>query len=119
MKDLKNSLLYQIEEFFPKYKIFGNNSEGVEFLIANKRIDILLEKENELLIIELKAGIADYKVFGQISMYLSLIRSRFPEKTVKGCIIAHEIDQTLKYAIETNINISAKTYNMSLTINEV
>lgn len=45
-KDLKTSMVSQIKELFPEYKIYGDNNEGVEYLIGSKRIDILLEKDD-------------------------------------------------------------------------
>lgn len=116
-KDLKNSMIFQINDLFPNYKIFGNNNEGVEYFIEGKRIDILLENEiGDLLAIELKSGIANYKVFGQLSMYLGLLIEKFPDKEIKGCIVAGEIDNTLKSAIKTSNLISLKTYKMKLEL---
>lgn len=118
-KDLKNSMVSQIKDLFPEYKIFGNQNEGVEYLIEGKRIDILLEKSSgELLAVELKSGIANFKVFGQISMYLGLLMERFPERKIKGCIVAGEIDLSLKSAIKTSNLISLKTYKMKLELKE-
>lgn len=116
-RDLKTSMVSQINELFPKHKIFGENNEGVEYLIEGKKIDILLEKnDGNLLAIELKSGTANYKVFGQLSMYLGLLMDRFPEKEIRGCIIAGEIDNTLKSATKTTDLINLKTYKMKLEL---
>lgn len=116
-RDLKNSMVSQIAELFPDYKIFGNQNEGVEYLIEGKRIDILLEKlDGQLLAVELKSGVANFKVFGQLSMYLGLLMERFPDKQIKGCIVAGEIDFTLKSAAITTNLISLKTYKMKLEL---
>ncbi len=116
-KDLKASMVSQIKEFFPDYKIYGENNEGIEYLIGSKRIDILLEKDDgSLLAIELKSGIANYKVFGQLSMYLGLLMDKFPEKEIKGCIVAGKIDDTLKSATRTTDLVSLKTYRMRLEL---
>lgn len=118
-RDLKNSMVSQIAELFPDYKIYGSQNEGVEYLIEGKRIDILLEKPNgELLAVELKSGVANFKVFGQLSMYLGLLMDRFPERTIKGCIVAGEIDLTLKSATKTTDLISLKTYRMKLELQD-
>ncbi|PVW13166.1 endonuclease NucS domain-containing protein [Marixanthomonas spongiae] len=118
-RDLKNSMVSQIAELFPEYKIFGNQNEGVEYLIEGKRIDILLEKsDGELLAVELKSGVANFKVFGQLSMYLGLLMERFPEREIKGCIVAGEIDLTLKSATKTTNLISLKTYRMKLELQD-
>lgn len=114
--DLKNAMIYQISEFFPGYKIFGNN-EGVEYQIEGRRIDILLEKnDGSLLVVELKAGIANYKVIGQILMYIGLLTEKFPEREIQGCIIAGEIDKTLRNASKTVENVSLKSYKMKLEL---
>lgn len=118
-KDLKTSMVSQIKELFPKYKLYGDNNEGVEYLIGSKRIDILLEKDDgSLLAIELKSGTANYKVFGQLSMYLGLLMDEFPEKEIKGCIVAGKIDDTLKSATKTTQLISLKTYKMRLELQD-
>jgi len=120
-RDLQIALVRQAEKLFPKYKIFGEDLEGVEYQIEGKRIDLLLENitENKLLAIELKSGIADFKVFGQISMYLGLLKKEFPQKNIGGIIIAGKIDESLKYAVATNENIKIMEYKMELTINEI
>jgi hypothetical protein len=120
-KDLKTSMVMQINELFPYYKIYGENNEGVEYLIEGKRIDILLEKnDGSLLAVELKSGTANYKVIGQILMYLGLLIDKFPNKTINGCIIAGEIDTTLKSASKTLNNVFLKTYRMKLELsNEI
>src|SRR5690606_32669575 len=116
-RDLKTSMISQISELFPEHKIYGENNEGVEYLIEGKRIDILLEKSDGTLVaIELKSGIANYKVFGQLSMYLGLLMDKFPEKEIRGCIVAGEIDNTLKSATKTTGLIRLKTYNMKLEL---
>ena len=120
-RDLQNSLIIQAEQLFPDYKIFGSNKEGIEYSIEGKRIDLLLEhkKENKLLVIELKAGIADFKVFGQISMYLGLLEQKYPNKEINGVIIASEIDESLINASQITNRISLKTYKMQLVLEEI
>lgn len=116
-KDLKKSMVTQITELFPEYKIYGENNEGVEYLIEGKKIDILLENnDGNLFAIELKSGTANYKVFGQLSMYLGLLMHRFPDKKIRGCIVAGEIDNTLKSATKITELITLKTYKMKLVL---
>lgn len=119
-RDLKNSLINQASQLFPGYAIYGSSQEGIEFLIEGKRIDLLLENvsDKSLLAVELKSGEADFRVFGQISMYLGLLSKRFPDRTAKGIIIAGEINDTLLNACLTTDKISLKTYQMQLTLND-
>jgi hypothetical protein len=117
--DLQNALISQSEEIFNGFKIYGDNGEGIEYPINGKRIDLLLEKENDLLAIELKAGKADFRVFGQISMYLQLLEEKFNDKTISGIIMAGEIDDTLKIASKRDKNIRLMAYRMELKVDEI
>ncbi len=120
-KDLQTSLRLQVTNLFPNYKIFGNNSEGIEYAIQNRRIDVLLEhiSTKDLLAIELKSGEADFRVFGQISMYLGLLKEKFPQKNIQGMIIAGSIQDSLRQATRTTENVSLKTYRMNIELEEV
>ncbi len=118
-KDLKTAMVSQIKELFPDYDIYGEDKEGIEYYTGGKRIDILLEKnDGNLLAIELKSGTANYKAFGQLSMYLGLLMDEFPDKEIKGCIVAGKIDDTLKSAAKTTELISLKTYKMRLELRD-
>jgi hypothetical protein len=119
-RDLQTSLCLQITELFPKYKIYGSNSEGIEYSINNRRIDVLLEniETKDLLIIELKSGEADYRVFGQISMYLGLLQEKFPNKNIKDIIIAGSMQDSLKQAVSITDKIKLKTYRMNIELEE-
>jgi hypothetical protein len=119
--DLQKSLISQSEELFPEYQIFGESGEGIEYSINGKRIDLLLEdkKSNSILAIELKAGKADFKVFGQMSMYLQLLDERFFGKKIKGIIIANEIDESLIIASKRDQNIELMTYKMELNLKKI
>lgn len=117
-RDLQSALISEVSSLFDGYKIFGNGLEGVEYSIEGKRIDVLLENisSNELLVIELKAGLADYKVFGQISMYIGLLSKKFPNKDIRGVIIAGSIDESLITACSITEKVSLKTYIMKLEL---
>jgi hypothetical protein len=117
-KDLQTALVRQAENLFIGYKIYGEDLEGIEYTISGRRIDLLLESasNNSLLAIELKSGIADFKVFGQISMYLGLLSKEFPDKILNGVIIAGKIDDTLKNACLLTDKIKLMTYKMELKL---
>lgn len=119
-KDLQTAICAHISELFPNYKIFGGNSSGIEYAIESKRIDILLEdaKTGDLLAVELKSGTADYRVFGQVSMYIGLLMAKFPERKVSGVIVAGSIDPGLKHACTTTDKIGLKLYRMSVELDE-
>ena len=107
------SLKYQAKELFPDYDL-----KGTEYTIGNGRIDLLLESPDGLLAIELKSGTAFAEVFGQISMYLGLLKQDFPDKEIRGLIIASEIHEGLKFACNTNPLITCQTYKMKLSLKD-
>jgi hypothetical protein len=117
-RDLQTTLCAQISELFPDYKIFGAANQGVEYSIENRRIDVLLEhtESGDLLVVELKSGAANYKVFGQISMYIGLLQRQFTDKKISGVIVAGAIDESLRQACETTDKVSLKIYRMSIEL---
>lgn len=119
-RDLQTSLIAEIPRIFEGYSIYGEGMEGIEYSIDGKRIDVLLEQSdgNGLLAIELKAGIADFRVFGQMSMYLGLLAKDFPGREIKGVIIASEIDDSLRSACSITDRVSLKTYKMRLELED-
>jgi tetratricopeptide (TPR) repeat protein len=114
VKDVPDKVIF-LRYIADAYYFFKDYPRAIYFF--NKVLEN--NSDNELLAIELKAGIADFKVFGQISMYLGLLKKEFPQKKIKGIILAGKIDETLKYAVITNENIKIMEYNMELNINEV
>jgi hypothetical protein len=119
-KDLQTTLCAQISELFPGYRIFGQNNTGIEYAIGGRRIDVLLEhiETNDLLSVELKSGLADYRVFGQISMYIGLLQNQFPDKEITGVIVAGTIHESLMQACEITDRVSLKVYRMSLELED-
>lgn len=119
-KDLQTALCSQISELFPGYQIFGGLGIGVEYSIGGKRIDVLLENEEnkDLLVVELKSGEADFRVFGQISMYIGLLNQQFPEKNIKGVIVAGAINESLVQACKITDKVSLQTYRMNIELED-
>ena len=119
-KDLQTSLCSHISELFPDHHIFGGLGIGVEYSIGGRRIDVLLEHnvEDSLLVIELKSGEADFKVFGQISMYIGLLQRQFPERVVSGVIVAGCIEESLIQACEITDKVKLKTYQMNIELED-
>ncbi len=117
-RDLQTTLCAQISELFPGYKIYGESNIGVEYSIGGRRIDVLLEQieTGNLLAVELKSGVADFKVFGQISMYLGLLKNKFPGKAISGVIVAGTIEDSLRQACEITELVELKIYRMSLEL---
>ena len=116
-RDLQTVFCSQISALFPGYKIVGR-----EYQIRSKRIDVLLERvdNGDWLVVELKAGQADTRAFGQISMYIGMLQKQpgLENRKIAGVIIANAIDDGLLYACETSKDISVKTYRMSIELED-
>lgn len=117
-RDLKKTLCAQISELFPSYKLYGESNVGIEYSIGGRRIDVLLEQieTGNLLAVELKSGVADFKVFGQLSMYLGLLKNKFPDKVILGVIVAGTIEDSLRQACEITDLIELKIYRMNIEL---
>lgn len=113
-RDLHNALERQLPELFPGYELVGS-----EYTVENVRLDLLLKKGNNFLVVELKAGTATHAAFGQISMYMGLVAAQFSGHSVEGVIIAHDIDPGLIAACSISDKISCKRYKMKLSLEGV
>ena len=49
-------------------------------------------------------------------MYLGLLESQFPEKSISGVIIAGSIDDSLRQACSITDKVSLKIYRMSIEL---
>jgi hypothetical protein len=118
-RNLQKAFVQQIDKLFPEYTAFSGK-DGTEYIIDGKRIDVLLEKQscNELLAIELKAGVAKRDALAQISEYMGKLMKKFPDKKINGIIIAADIDEGLKDACLPYPNIKTLKYKIELTIFE-
>jgi hypothetical protein len=119
-RDLQRTLCAQVAELFPEHRIFGGTSIGVEYSIGGRRIDVLLEHETTaaLLAVELKSGVADFRTFGQLSMYIGLLQTQFPDRTISGVIVAGSVDDSLRQAASTSTRVNLKVYRMSLELDD-
>ncbi len=100
----------------PQYPI---DYEGKRWLI-----DILAKDKNDnLVIIELKAGIAKEAAYAQISKYIAVLKKTHPdarEKKVRGIIVASEFDIDLKLAVSNMSDILLlKKYNIDFRFEDI
>jgi predicted nuclease of restriction endonuclease-like (RecB) superfamily len=86
-------------------------------------IDILAKDKNDnLVVIELKAGVAKEGVYSQISKYIAVINKTHLEakgKKVRGIIVANEFTIELKLAVSNMPEILLKKYNMDFRFEDV
>ncbi len=107
-------------ELGKSHNIFEEDGEpiGQQFQTDTGRIDILAisKDKKEFLVIELKKGRASDAVVGQILRYMGDIQEDFPEKTVRGCIIAREDDLKLQRALSRVPSIDFYKYEVNFRL---
>lgn len=117
-EDLKRTVIGQIESLFPEYNFFGSREGGVNFNLGTHKVDVLLEKENgSLLAIEVIPGLATSEAFVRFSLLLGMLLDKFPDRSVRGCLLAGEIDKSLYRAARTSPFITLSTYSLGLKLN--
>lgn len=115
--NLRKSILRDKSKLFPSYKLFGKYNEGLEYSNEDDTVDILLENtDGDILAVKLVAGVAGLDFFGELATYIGFLVERFPERSIKGCIIAGEIPLSLQRASAVTSVISLKTYKMNLEL---
>ena len=121
-RDLEDHIirdLDQIEDGLTLYSKDGLN--GRQFNTDVGRVDILAtDKNNNFVIIELKAGKAHHSVISQILVYMSWVRQNIADgKEVRGIVIADDFDKKLMYGASETPNISLKKYKVNFTFKDI
>lgn len=115
-RDLEEYLEKNLVSLEDGLRIYENDdSHGRQFNVSTGRIDLLaLDKNSNIVVIELKAGEADISTFGQISAYMGSIQSSLSNgKKVRGIVVASSFDDKIKSAVLTNPSIILKRYIVS------
>lgn len=121
-KDLEEYIIRNLNQIESGLKLYSKGGvTGRQFNTEVGRIDILaIDKNSNFVVIELKAGIGNYSVIGQILGYMSWVRQNIANgKEVRGIIIADDFDKKLKYASSETANISLKRYEVNFTFKDV
>lgn len=118
--NLRKSIIKQIPQLFPDYKLLNRNTDNIDYGCDDCFVDLLLENNNgDLLAIKIEPGAACVDVFGELAIYFGFLMQKFPERSIKGCIIAGEISDSLKHASKITDMISLKTYKMRLELEDL
>lgn len=103
-RDLKNYLKNNLEMLEKGLRILDT-----EHATEVGRIDILAEdKESNLVVIELKTGVADINAFSQIASYMGSLQKELGKKKIRGIIVASDFDEKIKLATLTHSAIVLK-----------
>jgi hypothetical protein len=108
----------------PGLTIFQSNGQsGVEYPIAGGRIDILaVDRDNNLVVIELKVSKGRNKVIGQLLYYMGWVDKNLDKGPCRGMIIANEIADDLVTAVQAVQRVPGITlarYNLNVAIEMV
>lgn len=117
-RDLQTFICNDLKQIEPGLRLFQN---GKEFTIDIGRIDILaIDRKDDLLVIELKAGKAKDGALGQLLGYMGFVSSNIAKgKRVRGYIIANDFDDRLKYAVKSLNNVKLKAYKVNFSFEDV
>lgn len=99
----------------------NNGMKGVEYQTGVGPIDILSkDSEGNFVVFELKLSKGPDKAIGQLLRYMGWIKHHLAnDKRVDGIIVAHSIDEKLKYAASVMQNIRLLEYEINFNVREV
>lgn len=114
-RDLQKALRANIQQLEPGLKIIDGDTEKS---VEAGRIDITAEDAGGcLVVIELKAGIADLRSIGQLLSYMASIGDD-PDLCVRGILIANSFDHRVVLAARAVPNISLMAYSFQFSFSE-
>lgn len=121
-RDLEPYIVRNLNQIENGLELYSNEgTTGRQFDTEVGRIDILaLDENSNFVVIELKAGVANRSVVGQVLGYIKAVRQDLAkDKEVRGIIIAEDFDKKLKYALSEIPNVSLKRYEVNFTFKDV
>ncbi|MGG4495600.1 endonuclease NucS domain-containing protein [Brevibacillus reuszeri] len=97
-----------------------DGTDGIEYHTEVGRIDILaVDQDDNFVVFELKLNRGVDSAMGQLLRYMGWIKSKFsPDKSVKGVIVASDIDEKLKYAASMVQNVTLFKYQISFSLQQ-
>ena len=101
----------------------GDPEAGYEYPCGIGRIDLLArhKAKPDWLIVELKRDQTGDTTVGQVLRYMGWVKTQLaePGENVRGMIIAHGIDEGLRYALATLPNVEVQLYEVQFQLRPV
>ena len=121
-RDLEEYIIRNLDQIDEGLKLYSKEGvSGRQFNTNIGKVDILsVDKNNNFVVIELKAGTANYSVIGQVLGYIHEVRQNIASgKEVKGIIIADDFEKKLMAAVFEIPHVSLKKYRVNFTFEDV
>ena len=120
-RDLQEYLSRDLGQLEPGLRLFTDEGlPGREVSTEAGKIDILAkDREDRLVVVELKASKASYGVLGQILSYMASIKSEIGAGRVRGIIVAEDFDKKLRLAVTEVSNVSLVKYKVNFDFEKI
>ncbi len=98
----------------------GDEEAGYEYPCSIGRIDLLAKHRSapRWLVIELKRNQSSDSTVGQILRYIGWVGEHLavPNETVEGLVIAHQADESIRYALKPLNNVALQLYEVEFRL---
>jgi hypothetical protein len=122
-RDLRSYLSKHLKMIEPGLRLYEDGGiTGIEFPVGGRYIDILaVDKQNSLVVVELKVSKGYDRVVGQVLRYMGWIKEFLAEdkQKVRGIIIAREISQDVILAASLVPSLELFEYQLSVSLHRV
>src|SRR5262249_16029471 len=122
-RDLEAHLLTHLGQLEPNlrlYKSLDVSGHQLETGVVGRLDFLAVDQNDDLVVIELKAGKVDDRVCGQILRYIGWARAYLANgRNVRGIIVAHEFSDGLKYAVKALPMITLKQYDIRFDFTDI
>lgn len=116
-RDLHKYLAHHVDRIEPGLRISPN---GIEHSVEAGRIDILAtDREEKIVVIELKAGMAGDAALGQLLGYMGYMAANQPERQVRGILVAFDFEPRVVFAIKDLPKVRLCKYALSFSFEHV
>lgn len=122
-KDLQFFLSQNLNKIEDGLSLFEDGDvNGIEYPVGGRFVDILaVDRNNNLVVIELKASRGHEKVIGQLLRYMAWLKKNQAEENqkVRGMIVCNKLSTDLKLACSIVPDISLYEYDLSVTLRRI
>lgn len=115
-KDLKSYLSSNLSEIEEGLELLDN---GIEYKTSAGYIDLLAkDKDENIVVIELKVGKGKDSAIGQILGYIGALSEEYNNNKIRGIIVASDFENRLYYATKSLQNLKLVKYSLNFTFTE-